>query len=200
MARGSKSSYFVDRASVRETDAAPHALTAVSRINKPSRLCVFAVAFPFASLRLRGCFPLRVFAVVLQHCRIPYYSLYNHSCGAQLMSRFSKLLFIFTGIGAMVLLAWSMLQPRSTYRPDVELTWDSPGQELDFYMQEKADYRKSFSRVLAEKRIARAGAIAAQSPEWASKALTVVDSVKARLGRAVESRSADSTGTGLLSR
>ena len=62
MARGSKSSYFVDRASVRETDAAPHALTAVSRINKPSRLCVFAVAFPFASLRLRGCFPLRVFA------------------------------------------------------------------------------------------------------------------------------------------
>ena len=110
------------------------------------------------------------------------------------MTRVAKLLVLVAGLVSMALFGYSVLKPRSSYRPDLVQTWNSPGEELDYYLKEKADYRRQFARILAEKRIARAELIAAENPEYAAKAATVIDSVRARLTRAATAVAVDSTG------
>ncbi len=108
------------------------------------------------------------------------------------MTRVAKLLILVAGLASMVLFGYSVLKPRSTYRPDVVQTWNSPDEELEYYLKEKADYRRQFARILAEKRITRAELIAADNPELSTKAAAVVDSLRARLARTAPAVSADS--------
>ena len=61
--------FFIASASSRENGSGGLSGTGITRKTKPSRLCVFAVPFHFASLRLRGSISLRVFAVVLTQIR-----------------------------------------------------------------------------------------------------------------------------------
>ncbi|MDH7514329.1 MAG: hypothetical protein QHI48_00435 [Bacteroidota bacterium] len=94
------------------------------------------------------------------------------------------MLFAAFGIVSVLVLAWVIFtsgQPSDG--PEIIEHYASPQEELEFYLHERMNYRLPFVRLLAERRIARAHAIAEQYPECAALARMVADSIQARLQR-----------------
>ncbi len=99
-----------------------------------------------------------------------------------IVSRSSKVLYATVGLASVVVLGIGLFRPFSS--TPVEAPVEEPAaDQLELFLTDGMDYSLPFSRILAEKRIARSREIAGRHPELASKAREVEDSLKARLDR-----------------
>jgi hypothetical protein len=101
------------------------------------------------------------------------------------MNKFSRFLVSIVGVLSIVLIAYAIFKPPKQ-APELPVNNPSIEEELSLFMRDRMDYGVEFSRMLAEKRIARATEIARDHPEYEPRALTVIDSLKFRLARKVK--------------
>ena len=98
------------------------------------------------------------------------------------MKRSPRFLVSFAGVLTVLLLGWGLFFRGNDVHPPMQ-TFATPSAELEFFLADKMDYRVTFSRILAGRRIKRAGEIAAADPACAARAALVIDSLNARLQR-----------------
>ena len=99
-----------------------------------------------------------------------------------LVSRSSKFLYAFVGLASVAVLGIGLFRPFSSTTG--ELPVEEPAvDQLELFLTDAMDYGLPFSRVLAEKRIEKAGEIARTQPALAARAREVADSLRARLDR-----------------
>lgn len=99
-----------------------------------------------------------------------------------LVSRSSKFLYAFVGLASVAVLGIGLFRPFSSTTG--ELPVEEPAvDQLELFLTDAMDYGLPFSRVLAEKRIEKAGEIARTHPALAARAREVADSLRARLDR-----------------
>jgi hypothetical protein len=95
----------------------------------------------------------------------------------------AKNLFLIVGVLSIVVLGFVIFF-RSPPPPAVSsMPERSPAEELEYFMTDKMDYGVRLSRLLAERRIEKVKAHAAQHPDLAPRAREVADSIAARLER-----------------
>jgi len=94
-----------------------------------------------------------------------------------------KKLSLFISIGSVILLGAVILFRPSPEVGDIPPPHRTPREQLELFMNDNMDYGVRLSRVLAERRIARAMRFADQYPELETRAQEVIDSLRARLQR-----------------
>ena len=101
------------------------------------------------------------------------------------MNRSARLIVVFGGLFTFVLLGWGLFFRSGGEIPmsPVVMTFATPADELEYLVTDPVDYRVSFSRMLVEKRIARARSLVQEDPSCAAKSAMVIDTLHARLQR-----------------
>ena len=94
-----------------------------------------------------------------------------------------KKLFLFISIGSVILLGAVILFRPSPDVGDIPPPHRTPREQLELFMSDNMDYGVKLSKVLAQRRIARAKRLAEQYPELEARAQEVIDSLRARLRR-----------------